>query len=163
VSWFAQAQTLNELREAYRRLALQHHPDRGGDTRTMQEVNAAYTRATERVLKGEVSAGSRTEGSARYQTDLSEKLRAKLEELLAVSGVEGEICGLWFWLSGDTKPVKEQLKALGCRWAPKKRQWFYPGVPSRNRKEKAMQDIRKAHGSAKVRRDEQPVNRELAA
>ena len=153
MSYFADCLTLDDLRAAYRTLALQHHPDRGGNTKTMQAINAAYTEATERILKGEVSAGSRTEGSARYQTDLNEKLRAKLEELLAVPGIEVEICGLWFWLSGDTKPVKEQLKALGCRWAPKKKQWFYPGVPSRNRKEQEMQDIRDAHGSVKVRRD----------
>ena len=126
----------------------------------MQAINAAHTEAMERILKGEVSAGTRSEGSARYQSELNEKLRAKLEELLSVPGIEVEICGLWFWLTGDTKPVKEQLKTLGCRWAPKKKQWFYPGIPSRNRKEKDMSDIREAHGSHKVERD---PKRRLAA
>lgn len=28
----------------YRTLAKQHHPDHGGDTKTMQQVNAAYER-----------------------------------------------------------------------------------------------------------------------
>lgn len=31
-----------EIRAAYRSLALQHHPDRGGDPAHMQELNAAY-------------------------------------------------------------------------------------------------------------------------
>ena len=152
MSFFADCHTLDELRAAYRALTLKHHPDRGGDTATMQAVNADYMHATERIMKRDVADGTRSEGSARYQTELNEKLREKLEQLLAVPGVEVEICGLWFWLSGNTKPVKDQLKALGCRWAPKKKQWFYPGVPSRNRKEHDMQDIREAHGSQKVRR-----------
>ena len=32
----------DEIKRAYRRLAGQHHPDRGGDTRTFQEIQAAY-------------------------------------------------------------------------------------------------------------------------
>lgn len=39
--------TADELRIAHRRLVLEHHPDRGGDVRTMQAVNdaAAWLRA----------------------------------------------------------------------------------------------------------------------
>ena len=32
----------DEIKRAYRKLASQHHPDRGGDTRTFQEIQAAY-------------------------------------------------------------------------------------------------------------------------
>lgn len=32
----------DEIKQAYRRLAAQHHPDRGGDTAMFQEVQAAY-------------------------------------------------------------------------------------------------------------------------
>ncbi len=31
-----------EIKRAYRRLAAQHHPDRGGDTKKFQEIQAAY-------------------------------------------------------------------------------------------------------------------------
>lgn len=31
-----------DVRKAYRKLALRHHPDRGGEIRKMQEINAAY-------------------------------------------------------------------------------------------------------------------------
>lgn len=34
--------TADEIKRAYRKLAGQHHPDRGGDTRTFQEIQAAY-------------------------------------------------------------------------------------------------------------------------
>ncbi len=31
-----------DIRKAFRRLALKHHPDRGGCTKKMQEVNSEY-------------------------------------------------------------------------------------------------------------------------
>lgn len=34
--------TADEIKRAYRRLASQHHPDRGGDTQRFQEIQAAY-------------------------------------------------------------------------------------------------------------------------
>lgn len=34
------------VREAYRRLAMHHHPDRGGDTETLQRINEAYRTLT---------------------------------------------------------------------------------------------------------------------
>jgi DnaJ-class molecular chaperone len=34
--------TADDIKRAYRKLASQHHPDRGGDTRTFQEIQAAY-------------------------------------------------------------------------------------------------------------------------
>ena len=32
----------DEIKKAFRRLAAQHHPDRGGDTKKFQEIQAAY-------------------------------------------------------------------------------------------------------------------------
>tara|TARA_B100001105_G_C22399440_1_gene448567 strand:+ start:3372 stop:3965 length:594 start_codon:yes stop_codon:yes gene_type:complete len=37
--------TPTEIRDAYRRLASQHHPDRGGDPARMAEINDAYRKA----------------------------------------------------------------------------------------------------------------------
>lgn len=34
--------TADDIKRAYRKLASQHHPDRGGDTQTFQEIQAAY-------------------------------------------------------------------------------------------------------------------------
>lgn len=32
--------------------------------------------------------------------------------------------GTWMWVSGDTKPHREELKRLGLRWAPKRKMWY---------------------------------------
>ena len=39
-------------------------------------------------------------------------------------GIEIEVCGSWVWVSGDTKPHKERLKALGFCWHSKKHCWY---------------------------------------
>ena len=40
--FFKQCRTLDEAKREFKRLALLHHPDRGGDTATMQEINRQY-------------------------------------------------------------------------------------------------------------------------
>lgn len=42
MKFFTNCATLDELKKEYRRLAMIHHPDHGGDTATMQAINAEY-------------------------------------------------------------------------------------------------------------------------
>lgn len=42
MKYFNTCTTLDELKKEYRRLTMLHHPDRGGDTATMQDINAEY-------------------------------------------------------------------------------------------------------------------------
>lgn len=39
MTYFTNIKTLDELKAAYRRLAMQYHPDMGGDTETMKAIN----------------------------------------------------------------------------------------------------------------------------
>ena len=43
-NWFKDIHTLDELKAEYRRLAIIHHPDKGGKTEDMQEINAEFDR-----------------------------------------------------------------------------------------------------------------------
>ena len=52
---FNNINTLDELRKAYRAAAFAAHPDHGGSTEAMQEVNAAYEKRFE-TLKAEQNA-----------------------------------------------------------------------------------------------------------
>lgn len=45
MAYFTICKTLEELKKEYRRLAMLHHPDRGGDLRIMQAINNEYDKA----------------------------------------------------------------------------------------------------------------------
>ncbi len=42
MTYFQNVHSLADLKKEYRRLALQHHPDKGGDTAVMQQVNIEF-------------------------------------------------------------------------------------------------------------------------
>ncbi len=57
-TYFDHLHTVADIKQEYRRLALLHHPDRpGGDTATMQAINAQYHAALERC-DGQTATGS---------------------------------------------------------------------------------------------------------
>jgi preprotein translocase subunit Sec63 len=41
--------TLDELKQQYRKLSMQHHPDKGGDKEVFQEINLEYRQALELI------------------------------------------------------------------------------------------------------------------
>ena len=50
MKYFTKCTTLEELKAEYRRLAMLHHPDRGGDTEIMKEINREHDEIFE-ILK----------------------------------------------------------------------------------------------------------------
>ena len=44
---------------------------------------------------------------------------------MKLKNVEIELIGTWLWIHGDTKPVKEQLKAHNCKWHSKRKCWYW--------------------------------------
>lgn len=124
--YFSQCATVAEVKAEYRRLAMLHHPDRGGDTATMQAVNAAYHDALKR-MDGQQTAG--TDGKQhtyRYDQQRENEIAAALAKILAIKmQATVALIGNWIWVTGDTKPVKEELKAVGCMWHAKRLAWYW--------------------------------------
>jgi hypothetical protein len=72
-----------------------------------------------------------------------------------------EVIGCFVWITGDTKPNREQLKALGFKWHSKKLAWYLApeDYRKRGRRELDLDEIRamygtsgavKSHGTAKM-------------
>lgn len=83
--YFSHCQTTTEVKKLYRELALVHHPDRGGDTVTMQVINKQYQEALKR-LDGKTETG--TDGKERtytYNPAKEEEIANKLQELLSLN------------------------------------------------------------------------------
>ena len=121
MKYFTNCTTLDELKKEYRRLAMLHHPDRGGDTRTMQDINNEYHEAHERLKNHH-----NTHADSNHQTtEAPEEFINIINALIRFPGIIVELCGSWLWISGDTLPVKDELKAAGCRWSKNKKMWYW--------------------------------------
>jgi hypothetical protein len=125
MKWFAGCHTVEEVKSLYRTLAKQHHPDRGGDTQTMQDINAAYHAALSRMDGQKHNDGER-EYTYQYNQQREQAAMDKIAELLRIRGTfDVYLIGTWVWVTGDTKPIKDELKKAGCQWHSKRSCWYW--------------------------------------
>ena len=71
MKYFTSCTTLDELKKEYRRLAMIHHPDVGGDTATMQAINAEFEAAFPllRMVRDQTAEAPSTETAASYRSE----------------------------------------------------------------------------------------------
>ncbi|NEP10246.1 MAG: hypothetical protein F6K14_08505 [Symploca sp. SIO2C1] len=118
---------VEKIKTRYRELALQHHPDRGGNLETMQEINRQYHERLKASDKS-TSRGSNGESHTYYYNEERETIVAeKLAEVIArnLSNIRIMLVGTWLWVDGETKAVKDQLKELGFRWHGERGKWYW--------------------------------------
>ena len=133
MTWFSSCTTVEEIKTTFRKLARQHHPDLGGDTATMQAINNAYEQAL-KGCNGQTSVGSDGESHTyKYNETVEHDLMETILKLIALDMVDVEVVliGVWVWIIPSatnpqaTKPYKDQLKELKCRWHSQKKCWYY--------------------------------------
>ena len=131
--YFSNCTTPEEIKRRYRELAFQNHPDRGGDTRSMQDINAEYHEALQRA-NGHTHRDGEKEYTYRYEYECEQAIIDKISELLKLQMADVEIwlIGLWVWIVGDTRPYKEDLKTLKCRWHSKRKCWYWKPYEDRS-------------------------------
>ena len=152
--YFETCKTLDELKSVYRKLAMKYHPDVGGDTETMQKINAEYEGyfdrlTTEQNAKAAADVTGRTYATAEQAADFIEIIN----RLMKLDGLEIELCGRWLWISGNTMKHKDALKEAGCRWSSQKKMWswhFPEDGGYKKHKAKSMAYIRARYGSSRV-------------
>ena len=146
MKYFNHCRTLEELKKEYRCLTLLHHPDRGGDTATMQAINAEHDRIFE-----ELKRRHNSQADEQHQTtEAPEEFRAIVEALLKMDGLIVELCGSWLWISGETLKHKDGLKAAGCRWSSSKKMWYWRHQEDGSRwhrGKRTMDQIRRKYGT----------------
>jgi hypothetical protein len=174
--YFHACTTAEEAKSLYKKLARENHPDLGGNTRTMQEINAEYSHfcanhATNEARNRQREAhaqGKKSAGDYHDLENLAQSLREMIDFALTLDGVEIELMGLWVWLSGETKKHRDALKQwndahrnpdadpqLIWKWSPNKTAWYFAGVPTFNRKKTTLDEIRNTYGSKSFRRESQ--------
>ena len=145
--------TLNDIKQVYRKLASANHPDKGGNTETMQIINTAY----EELLK--YFATNQTLDINEDGNDESKQFNFEfIEALKKMQGVIIEVCGYWVWLTGDTYTHHEKIKALGFKFSGAKKAWYWSPTINQSayrRGCKSMKGIRKEYGSSIIKTEQQ--------
>jgi hypothetical protein len=146
-AYFSHARTVEEVKTHYRNLAMEHHPDRGGDAETMKDINREYHEALKRC-DGQTQAESPSEKPYQYKPDVEQELMDKLLELLKLRSLTISLIGYWIWVSGDTKANKAALKAAGLIWHNERKMWYYkPTGWKKSRKSKgSLSDLAQKYG-----------------
>jgi hypothetical protein len=148
--FFDRFTTVQAVKSEYRRLAKIHHPDVGGDTATMQRINAEYHARLASLNGQTVKGDDGKDHTYYYRRETEQAVMDKIAELLKLQmpSVTIELLGTWIWVHGDTRPVKELLKAAGCRWHAKRVMWYWRPQAYRTQYSGASFDtLRRIYGS----------------
>lgn len=138
-----------ELVKTFRQLAKKLHPDAGGDAEEFKAMKDEFDRLLAILPDGSEGSGNVTENPKR---DIPEDLSEALEKVIHIDGIEIEICGSWIWVSGNTYPAKDAIKAAGFRFSSNKKMWYWHDGEYRRRGRKmTMDEIRERHGSQEVK------------
>jgi hypothetical protein len=121
MQFFGHCKTLQEIKETYRNLAKQHHPDRGGSKEMMQAINVEYEFATASMLK----KGSFSQEDTDKEMNFSKAYQEAIDAIINLPDITIELVGWWIWVTGNTYPVREILHTAKFHWAPQKKAWYF--------------------------------------
>jgi len=149
---FIGVQTLDEAKKLFHKLAIIHHPDKGGRKEDFQEL-LNYFHAFRPETEHEKFKGEYDQWDGVAYAEI-------IFQLIKIPGIEIVVCGSFIWLEGNTKPVKEQIKAIDTGeemkrgFSPKKGQWYFSPRKYRRRSKKthSYEEIKGMFGAEKVNR-----------
>ncbi|WP_113638525.1 J domain-containing protein [Nubsella zeaxanthinifaciens] len=145
MKWFGECATLDQVKTLYKQLAKQYHPDVGGDTATMQEVNREFAYISAHFIKGANLSEEETE----KEILSSEAYRKAIGAIAHLGGITIELVGWWIWVTGDTYAHRKALREAGLMFAPKKLAWYFRTAEYKVSKggKKSLDEIRAKYGS----------------
>lgn len=157
MTYIKNVKTLEELKKAYKKLALKLHPDCGGSDEEMAQLNNEYDdlfeklKNTHKNKEGETYTKETNETVEQFKDIINYLFSLKMEN------VSVEIVGSFIWLTGNTKPYKDEIKKLEFRYSPKKYAWYKApkDYKKRSHKNYDMDTIRGMYGSQKVKEDKE--------
>jgi hypothetical protein len=131
---FTNVTGINEAKKVYKTLAKKLHPDVGGSDEEFKILNSIYND----ILENKIYFSS----ESKFDIEL-EKI---ISQILHYEDITIEVVGSWIWLSGNTKDIKDKLKELGFKWAPKKKMWYYGEMKRKNPNPKSLEEIKSKYG-----------------
>lgn len=115
---------IEEIKKQYLELCMKHHPDKGGKTEDMQQINAEYSELLRTHGHIHMSANGGTYEDYNSPQEVPENFTDLISALVNIPGIHIEIVGKFVWVDGDTYPHKAEIKGLGMKWASNRQKWY---------------------------------------
>ena len=125
--YFKNCETQEDVKRVYRQLCMKLHPDNNPDhdtTREFQDMQEEFRQVFEEVKNFHRAASGNTYTQETNET--ADDFMEVIEKLQKMHGVTIELVGTWLWCSGNTYPVRDQLKAMRFRFSGKNKKWYLP-------------------------------------
>jgi len=172
--FFNECVTPQEVKNEYRKLAKANHPDLGGDTATMQAINAEYHERLAELDRSKFQGSDGKEHTYYYKQDIEqeiiEKVQALLVELKGYEHITVDVIGSWVWVDGtrkEDKGARAVLKEHKFRWHSKRSKWYYRKAAYRTRYNDKMsyEDLKNVYGCStfKAEREQEKERKGIAA
>lgn len=139
--------SLEELKKAYKELAKLWHPDiTGRDTnKEMAQINEEYENLFEMVKNVKFNHKEKTF----YENPEETKEQANdfiniINKLVKIANIEIMIIGSWLWITGNTFPIKEELKEMSFSYSKNKKAWYlhYEEFKKTSKKNLSLEEIK---------------------
>ena len=122
--------TIASVKKARTEKIRQYHPDVNPNGLEMAKmINAAFDMLMKNLFWTQEDFAPK--GDPAYHLD--EEIDRAWKAIQHLPGVKITLAGVWLWVVGDTKPVKEELKAAGFTWARKKQAWSWKPAGTKRR------------------------------
>lgn len=153
MTYFKNCKTIEDVKEVYRKLAKKLHPDCGGNAEEFKKMSAEYTTAYNRFKNIHRDQKNDQEEKTEYREYTAEEFADIINKVIHLDGVEIDIVGTWVWLSGNTYPHRETIKAAGFFFSSKHKKWYYNGNTKKSRKHSKLtyEQVKDIHGCKTVK------------
>lgn len=140
-----EAVNLEELKKAYRKLAIKYHPDHfGDDGKTFIQLQEKFEALFKKLKNADKDAW-------KHASQTPSEFMQLINKLMEFPNLEVEQVGGWLYVTGSgTYNAKEQLKALKFWWSSKHKAWIYSGEQGKTQRKATKINPRKVYGSQKL-------------
>ena len=152
--YFKNVTTLEELRKEYKRLVKQYHPDNGGDPETIKAINAEYDKMFD-LLKDADTTNTNSKNAKRWDKEEDQKIREAINRIIHLENITIEIIGCWVWVSGNTYPVKSELKEAGYKFSGNRKSWYWHSDEQKRKgaSKRSMDELKAFYGCETVEKE----------
>lgn len=130
MKWFTNVTCIEEVKSLYRKLCFEYHPDLhpgAANEQAMKEINAEYEQAFKKYqhIHKDQNGKTYTKEPDAQKVEIPDEFKKIINALIHIPNITIDLVGIFIWITGNTYPYRNELKALGFKWGSTKKAWYW--------------------------------------